>query len=250
MGLDSYGNTKNTLGYLNKKININDHYGIFAVASASVVTSDNQVSSRCDEGAMGPVGFIWTGNAPYRLPMPIKSLSNIKYISPVIDFAPDFYILYGEAQETKLEMMQRTYDSLPLWQQQALDAGFVPPKEYIDAPHIEEGLIPVWPQRCARTLGELFKLIIEWDEVTKEPFNNVEPGALFYKSILEKLNMPVEVREELIEAFPNSHVAMYILGDVNALQRPSGVPNITPLFDEWVTEVMLNHQYRGPIVSM
>jgi hypothetical protein len=43
---------------------------------------------------------------------------------------------------------------------------------------------------------------------------------------------------------------MYIQGNENALQRPEGVPNITPLFDEWITEVILNHQYRGPIVSM
>lgn len=250
MTLSSYGNTKNTIGYFDKTIGVTDNKGMFSFTAAARIHPNEQMDSRCDSDSFGPVCFTWTGKQPYALPSPLKSLQNLSFIKPIIDFAPDFYILYIECQESELEIIERTYDSLPDWKKQAYDEGFRPPDMFSHSDYLEESLISIWPQRHARSLGELFKLIIEWAEVSVEPFNNGEQAAVLSASILEKLNMPVEVREELIEAFPNSHVAMYILGDVNALQRPSGVPNITPLFDEWIAEVMLNHQYRGPIVSM
>jgi len=250
MALKDYGSSKNTLGYFDKIIGDTDGVGLFVFTGAAHIDPHQQADGRCDEGAVGPIAFTWTGQTPYALPLPLKSYSNIKYVKPIIDHSPDFYIIYGEGQETKLEMMQRTYDTLPSWQQEALDKGFTPPHEYVDATHIEDALIPIWPQRCARTLGELFKLIIEWAEVAKEPFNNTEQAALICTCILEKLAMPDDVKAELIEQYPDSHVAMYIRGNENATQRPEGIPNIPPLFDDWITEIMLNYPYRGPIRSM
>jgi hypothetical protein len=250
MTLSSYGNTKNAIGYLDKIIGVTDNKGLFSFTAAAHINPNEQLESRCDANAFGPVCFTWTGVAPYALPYPVKSLQNLSFIKPIIDFAPDFYILYHECQESELEIIERTYDSLPDWKKQAYDEGFRPPVMFSHSNYLEESLISMWPQRHARSLGELFKLIIEWAEVSLEPFNNTEQAAVLSASILQKLSMPAEVREELIEAFPDSHVAMYIQGNENALQRPEGVPNITPLFDEWITEVILNHQYRGPIVSM
>lgn len=248
MGLRDYGLSKANIGYYDKIIDQDDNVGVFSFTSVTTISKGNQEENRCDADQYGPVCLDWNPNNPYRLPLGLK-IENIKYLTPVIDFAPDFYIIYSEWKESELDVMKRQYSSLPKWQRDAIDNGWSPVSDTkIHSPWVENELIKLHPQRHARTLGELFKLIIEWSIVADAPFNNQEPAAKLSKVILEKLNMPADVKQEILESYPETHVALYLQGNPNAQNRPDGVPNITPLFEDWIEEKLLNYQYRGPIV--
>lgn len=247
MSLQTYGMARNQYGYLDKIIDNTDNFGVFSFAACANITRSNQLDSRCDSDAIGPVCITWQEGAPYGLPLN-STLGNIKYLIPIIDCAPHFYIIYSEWQEDKLAIMKRNYDNLDEWQQKAIDNNWIPESEKELSEYLENSLIALHPQRHARTLGELFKLIIEWDIVSKAPFNNIEVQSTISTKILEILDMPDTVRTEIMDNFPDTHVSLYLQGNPNATQRPSGVPNITPLFEEWVESKILNYQYRGPIV--
>lgn len=241
MSLKDYNKTKDSLGYFDKQVNQTDGFGIYVFMSCKKIDLAEQAESRVDEGNYGPVCVNWDPSRPYQLPPPLNSFKNIKYIRKIINASPDFYIVYLEAQESTVVRSKRNYDSLPDWQKAAVDNGWVPEEKFVPAPDIEDKLISIHPQRHARTLGELFRLIMEWDYVSKPPFNNNEPAATLCAKIMETLNMPDDVKNELMSEFPDSHVAMYIKNNPNALQRPTGVPNITPLFDAWIEQQMLKY---------
>lgn len=246
MALKDYGASRSQLGYFDKIVNNTDSQGVFSFASCAKVQKFNQAENRCDSDVVGPVCITWDGARPYALPLG-TTLKNIKYLTPIIDCAPHFYIIYSEWQEDKLDIMKRNYSSLEVWQQKAIDNNWIPEGEMEISEYLENSLISLHPQRHARTLGELFKLIIEWDIVSKPPFNNLEIQSTISSKILEILDMPNDVRSELINNFPDTHVAMYLKGNPNATSRPAGVPNITPLFESWIEGKLLNYQYRGPI---
>lgn len=248
MALKDYGSSKANMGYYDKIIDQDDNVGVFSFTSVAKINKNNQSEDRCDAEQYGPVCLDWNPNNPYRLPLNLK-IENIKYLIPIIDFAPDFYIIYSEWKESEFDAIKRNYDSLPQWQKDALDNGWSPASDVkLHSEWIENELIKLHPQRHARTLGELFKLIIEWSIVADEPFNNKEEAAKLSKIILEKLDMPADVKQEILESYPDTHVALYIQGSPDARNRPAGVPNITPLFEDWIQEKLLNYQYRGSIV--
>lgn len=241
MSLKDYNINKNNLGYFNKRVLENDSFGVFVFMSCKKINPEEQIEKRLDEGQLGPVCINWDPTRPFALPYPLNSFKNIKYMKKIISCEPNFYIIYLEAQESVILRAKRNYDSLPDWQKEAIDNGWIPEEKFVDATDIEDKLISIHPQRHARTLGELFRLIIEWAYVFDAPFNNTEPAAELCKLILEELNMTDDVKNELLTEFPDSHVAMYLKNDPNALNRPSGVPNITPLFDEWIEQIMLDY---------
>ena len=247
MSLQDYGTARSQYGYLDKIIDNTDNFGVFLFAACASITKSNQFDNRCDSDAVGPVCITWDGRNPYALPLN-STLGNIKYLVPIIDCAPHFYIIYSEWQESQLDIMKRNYDNLEEWQQKAIDNDWIPESKKELSEYLENSLIALHPQRHARTLGELFKLIIEWDIVSKTPFNNTEVQSTISTKILEFLDMPDAVRTEIMDNFPDTHVSLYLQGNPNATQRPSGVPNITPLFEEWVESKILSYQYRGPIV--
>jgi len=246
MSLKDYGSSRNQIGYLDKIINNTDNYGVFSFASCANVSKYNQIENRCDSDYYGPVCITWNPTNPYSLPLNTK-LKNLKFLKPIIDCAPDFYIIYSEWQEDELDILKRNYNNLQQWQKKAIDNNWIPEGKMELSEYLENSLIALHPQRHARTLGELFKLIIEWDIVSKSPFNNSEVQSLISTKILDTLQMPNDVREEIMNNFPDTHVAMYLKGNPDATSRPNGVPNITPLFEAWIEEKMLNYQYRGPI---
>jgi hypothetical protein len=72
------------------------------------------------------------------------------------------------------------------------------------------------------TLSEAFKLMHEWSEVAKEPFNNTEDIALKAKQFLETFGFSYD----LIDGQTDMQVANYLKGSNNARLRPLGVqPN-------------------------
>jgi hypothetical protein len=64
----------------------------------------------------------------------------------------------------------------------------------------------------SRTLSGMFKLIHEWAESTKEPFNNTEEIALAAVKLLESLDMPQETLQEILSSQPDMQLARYIKG--------------------------------------
>ena len=93
MALKDYGNGKNNLGYLDKIINNTDNYGVFSFAACATIKKENQSESRCDSDSVGPVCITWDGKSAYSLPLNI-SLSDVKFLKIILDFAPNFYIIY------------------------------------------------------------------------------------------------------------------------------------------------------------
>jgi hypothetical protein len=72
------------------------------------------------------------------------------------------------------------------------------------------------------TLSEAFKLIHEWSEVTKEPFNSTEDVAVKAKQFLENFGFSYD----LIDNQVDMQVANYLKGISTARFRPSGIqPN-------------------------
>jgi hypothetical protein len=72
------------------------------------------------------------------------------------------------------------------------------------------------------TLSEVFKLMYEWSEVTKEPFNNTEDIAVKSNQFLETFGFSYD----LIDNQVDMQVTNYLTGSNTARLRPEGVqPN-------------------------
>jgi hypothetical protein len=90
---------------------------------------------------------------------------------------------------------------------------------------LESWFMKIPPHNCARTLGELFKLIIDWDLAYHE-FGNREEIAILCHKILGSINLPVELYELIIKETPDSVVRRYLKNDKNALE--AGDRPVTP----------------------
>lgn len=85
----------------------------------------------------------------------------------------------------------------------------------------------------ARTFVGIIKMIIEWSEVTKEPWHNTERRALCAMNGLSKLNIPQEVIDEINEYQVDMPVKLFLQNDSNcrgSLEEKSELP---PLFKKW-----------------
>lgn len=90
------------------------------------------------------------------------------------------------------------------------------------------------PQCAARTIHELFRLIIEWAWAYTE-LDNTEPTAEICHQILQATQMPMSVREELLALEPEA-VGKYVLNDPTALEDDLEDPEQPPLFKSWLSE--------------
>jgi len=92
----------------------------------------------------------------------------------------------------------------------------------------------VLPQNTARTLQELFKLMLEWDWVYRE-LGSEDVHAVLAHNILEELEMPESIKNWLWEAVPDMRVAKFFKNQFNARERPSveSIPDMSVDFDNW-----------------
>ena len=86
----------------------------------------------------------------------------------------------------------------------------------------------------ARTLQEMFKLMLEWEWV----YLNIDENDIQAKlahDILDELEMPEEIRDWVWNNVPDMHVAKYLKGDTDARLRPTptSVPDMHPDFEAW-----------------
>jgi hypothetical protein len=110
--------------------------------------------------------------------------------------------------------------------------GFIAYLELHDS-EIEETDVYENPN-VARTLQELFKLMLEWDWV----YNNLDSEdicAVLSHNILEELDMPQILKDWIWEKVPDMHVAKFLKGDLDARARPSilKIPAMIPEFEGW-----------------
>lgn len=97
-------------------------------------------------------------------------------------------------------------------------------------------LAEVHPQCGAHTVHELFRMIIEWAWAYTELGNN-EPMAAVSHDVLRALQMPLNVRNDLLEMVPPQAVAKYIMGDSTALVRDLESPECPESFKYWLMSV-------------
>ena len=99
------------------------------------------------------------------------------------------------------------------------------------------------PQHLSRTIHELFRLIIEWAYSYTE-FQNTEPMAELCHNILQILQMPKSVRDDLIAIRPQP-VARYLLADTDALQEYDSDAEMPESFKLWISEVYYDYRERN-----
>jgi hypothetical protein len=97
-------------------------------------------------------------------------------------------------------------------------------------------LAEVHPQCGAHTVHELFRMIIEWAWAYTE-LGNDEPMAAVSHDVLRALQMPLNVRNDLLEMVPPQAVAKYIMGDSAALIRDLESPECPESFKYWLMSV-------------
>jgi len=129
----------------------------------------------------------------------------------VIDLAPLGVISYSETAEETLDAFQAVYG--------------------------------IHPQCTSRTIHELFRLIIEWAYSYTE-FQNTEPMAELCHNILQIVQMPKSVRDELIAIRPGQ-VGRYLLGDGSALQEYDIDAEMPESFKSWISEVYYDYRERN-----
>lgn len=97
------------------------------------------------------------------------------------------------------------------------------------------------PQSAGRTLHELFRLLIEWDYAHTE-FGNNEMVAIYSHNFIEYLQMPDDVRQDLINDVPPQAVELYIRGEYPFQATSFDIINDPPCpesFDIWYQSIAL-----------
>jgi hypothetical protein len=128
----------------------------------------------------------------------------------IVDAAPDFCIAF-------VALKERLLDQSSYW------ADFL----------LEGKPSTLW---YGKTLIELFKNIREWSFMVDEPFNLDHPMATTSKKVIEILEIPEDILEE-IDSLPDMHLARYLKGDPNHRDRVEGFPQMSENMRLWLEMV-------------
>jgi hypothetical protein len=107
---------------------------------------------------------------------------------------------------------------------------------------------------AARSLFPALKVLVEWAEMTKEPWNSNEPVALAASEFLTKIGMPEEIRRDIEDNNTDMHVYRYISGDNDARRQPpvEQISEMTAMTRRWVKSKMfyknISHLYRNMFI--
>lgn len=203
------------VGYYHKDPTVQNH-GFFALSGArlnpSHAVDPTGQHVRCDSASYGPYGYhIWDSElgacncGSTNEPDPSMGhhqiiLSNIEYVSTVVEALPYGYVLYFElwSEEDEAECIRQRHSD------------------------------------CALTLQEIFRLMLEWDYAYTE-LNNREPIAVSCHGMVGVLEIPSNISEWLW-SLPEEKVAKFIRNDPHA-QEPcarDSVPDLSDEFNDWV----------------
>lgn len=228
MALKDQPTHKGGVGFYHKTLGIDDKIGIFNISKMKKIPSNTRDSlgnlMRCDSGRYGPYGFHeWNEENQIcscgSLDKPdlsmghhLVTLSNLSTVFVVRDIYPYGYIMYFELHNLEDE------------------------EECCKIPHSE----------FARSLQELFRLMVEWDFAYTE-LGNTESVAETCHNILNELQLSEDHRNWLLNTIPPEKVEKFLRGDINARQR-SNIEDISDLeesFSNWLEQVVLNSEPLG-----
>jgi hypothetical protein len=148
----------------------------------------------------------------------------------IYDGRPNFYIDF-----TNLVNLNKKDESASGF------AKWLAPYEVSD--ELESWFMKIPPHNCARTLGELFKLIIDWDLAYHE-FGNREEIAILCHKIIGSINLPIELYELIIKETPDSIVRRYLKNDKNALELGDR-PETPQILIDWCKEKYWDLRYTS-----
>lgn len=151
-------------------------FGFFTFTNSMLIEKNDTHSwSKEINGIMNRCDYGRYGVFPY-YPAPVAY--NFKKIRNILDISGLAHILYAD---TTLD-----YDPIPEIRSQNVSAF---------------------------SLSGMIKTIWEWSQMCEPPFNSTEQVALNSKMFLEKLNIPSDILEEVINFQPNMRVARYLAGE-------------------------------------
>lgn len=93
----------------------------------------------------------------------------------------------------------------------------------------------------ARTLQEIFRLMLEWDFAYRE-LGNRQEYAVVCHGMVEELQIPENIKEWLLNSVPDGRVAKFLKGRTDARERNDVnlIPDMTEEFDIWCEDIILN----------
>lgn len=226
MKLSECGKEPGMVGFWEKIIGQNDDVGFFGIArhlSIDEITITENGTTRCDATARrGPHGLHdWLGDAcscgKAEKPYPLTgnhyiTFENLTAIYPVLEAVPHGHIMYFELLSKEDELAT------------------------IQEPHSD----------CARTLQEVFRLLLEWDFAYTE-LGNREVTAVVSHGIVEALQIPESIKTWIITEVPAEKVVRFIQNTPNARERTSEeIPPLTDEFSEWLySKIMATRPIGG-----
>jgi len=180
-------------------------------------------AERCDAARNGPAVFIRDGQMPIGTavnslrPMLLSDLEEYCSLLSVDGVGHLIYVKYFEGHNDSNEEFETSESDLPT---------------------------------AARSLFPALKVLVEWAEMTKEPWNSNEPVALAAEEFLSKIGMPEEIRRDIEENQTDMHVYRYLAGDQDARRQPpvEEISEMTSLTNKWLKSKMfydnISHLYR------
>lgn len=180
-------------------------YGLFSFTGSKPV-NDHKNIGRCDVSMNGPSVFLRgedDGHGSGFNSNIVSSMDDLLRFQPVISVDGVGHIIYVELKKEEKENFDINENNMP---------------------------------KTARTLYENFKQILEWSILADSPWNSTEEISTTSKLFLEKLNIPEEIKNDLINNQTDMQVARYLKGSENARQRPGieEISDATEVFNAWI----------------
>lgn len=213
------------VGFWEKIIGQTDNVGFFGIAqhiSISEIQVQQGETVRCDATSRkGPHGLHkWLGDKcscgsleqPYALTgNHYITFENVAAMYPVIEAVPHGHIMYFELLSPEDEV------------------------KTIEKPHSE----------CARTLQEIFRLLLEWDFAYTD-LGNREITAIVSHGIVETLEIPESIKQWILAEVPAEKVVRFIGGINNAQERTDQeIPTLPDEFSEWLYSKIIETRSIG-----
>lgn len=204
--------------WLSKTVGINDRQGVFAVCAAGITQGD-----RCDSTRLGPVSLHrWdeqsavcscgSTDRPHDITLDhYVTIDMVEQHYPVIEAVPYGFIVYVELRTTDQED--------------------------------EMARMPLH----TRTIQELLRYMIEWEWMAS--IGITDPIAVLCRNMMSVMNPPDDVRQWVLDNVPYSQLGRFLRGDVDARERPSGVPDLVDYVDEWIASQVIKCRRYGDYVG-
>ena len=175
--------------------------GCFAIVAAKLI-NDSEASDRCDFNNWGPASprNDETLNTPGMSAVFFSHVSEIDKFEILYSLPPHGYIIYLKLKDETTNEKIRSQD-LPI---------------------------------AANSFGELIRLMIEWSVVAKEPFNNLDKCSKISTALLEDMNMPEELVEHILNAYPPMQISKYLMGSTNAQLQNEEAFLIDESLQDWL----------------